>query len=187
VKLEQTYDVFQKLFFINMRIKKMKLHHGLSIVLAAACLSLLMSCSREPEITAEQPHHHGHDNHAASALSLNNGEKWQTDVPLRQGMQSINDAAMNATTDFHHDALTKEDAEKLAKHITGQVDYLINNCQLEPQADATLHVLIGDLLGGADVLSKQPLSNQGLPRIIQALQLYPDYFNHEDWNKISHE
>ncbi|HBS26019.1 MAG TPA: hypothetical protein DD827_02640 [Gammaproteobacteria bacterium] len=167
----------------------MKLHHGLSIVLTAACLLLLMSCSKEPEITPEQAHHHGHehDGHTASTLSLNQGEKWQTDVPLRQGMQSINDAAMSATTDFHHDALTKEDAAELAKHITGQVDYLINNCKLEPQADATLHVLIGDLLGGADVLSKQPLSSQGLPRIIQALQLYPDYFNHENWSGLSHE
>ena len=139
------------------------------------------------ESSAAGAHQHGHDEHAAAALSLDHGKKWQTDAPLRKGMQSINDAVMNAVVAFHQDALTKPDAEKLARHINSQVEYLVANCKLEPQADAVLHVFIGDLLAGADKLSQDPLSNQGLPRIIKVLQQYPDYFDHQGWNEVTHE
>ena len=162
----------------------MKITNTLSTVLAAACLSLSVHA---PLYAQTDAHHHGHDEHAASALSLNQGKKWQTDAPLRKGMQSIKHAAMSAADAFHHDALTKPDAEKLASHINGQVDYLVANCKLEPQADATLHVLIGDLLSGADALSKQPLSSEGLPKIVKVLQIYPDYFEHQGWDAIDHD
>lgn len=161
----------------------MKSYQTLSTALAAICLSLLINAPAG----AAGEHDHGHDAHAASTLSLDHGKKWQTDAPLRKGMMSIKHEAMNAADAFHHDALTKPDAEKLAKHITGQVDYLVENCKLEPQADATLHVLIGDLLSGADALSKQPLSSEGLPRIVKVLQLYPDYFDHQGWSGIEHD
>ncbi len=32
---------------------------------------------------------HEHDAHGTAALKLNNGQKWKTDAPLRQGMASI--------------------------------------------------------------------------------------------------
>lgn len=163
----------------------MKLHHRISALISASCLSLLITMP----VMAETSEHdaHQHEGHAASALSLNQGAKWHSDAPLRQGMQSINDAVINAVPDFHRDALTKPDAEKLASHINKQVEYLVANCKLEPQADAVLHVFIGDLLAGADELAKQPLSMQGLPRIVGVLQQYPNYFDQPGWKAISHE
>lgn len=130
-------------------------------------------------------HSHEHSEDTASGLSLDHGQKWKTDAPLRKGMQSINDAVMNAVPDYHHDTLTKTDAEQLAGHINEQVNYLIANCKLEPGADATLHVLIGDLLTGAERVSKEPLSSQGIPHLVRTLQLYPDYFEHQGWNKTT--
>jgi len=134
----------------------------------------------ETELTDHQ-HSHSQDQHADSGLSLNQGEKWKTDAPLRQGMQSINEAAMNAVLAYHNQTLTKMDGEKLAKDINEQVNYLVANCKLEPAADATLHVLIGDLLTAAAEVNKDSLSRQGLPIIIKVLQLYPDYFDHQGW------
>ncbi|MFO7603400.1 MAG: hypothetical protein R6X06_06255 [Gammaproteobacteria bacterium] len=125
-------------------------------------------------------HDHHHDSHAAT-LSLDHGHKWQTDAPLRQGMQSIRDAALPAVAAFHADRLSQAEATRLAAHIRAQVDYLVANCKLEPRADASLHALIGELLQGADVLAREPLSMQGLPRIIQTLRVYPDYFEHPGW------
>ncbi|MCW9013367.1 MAG: hypothetical protein OQL06_06250 [Gammaproteobacteria bacterium] len=165
----------------------MKTHHKFTTVLAITCLGLLFNISVKAETGTTVAHQHHHDEHAVSSLQLNQGKKWSTDAPLREGMQSINKAAMEATTAFHHDALTKSDAEKLAQHINNTVNYLVANCKLEPQADAVLHVLIGDLLSAADTLSNQPLSSQGLPRIINTLQLYPKYFEHKDWNSIAHD
>lgn len=129
-------------------------------------------------------HKHGHDNHAVSGLSLDSGNKWKTDAALRQGMQSINEAAMNAVAAYHHNDLTKTDAEKLAKQINDQVNYLVANCKLETGADATLHVLIGNLLTATAKLSDEPLSGQGLPVIVKTLQQYPDFFDHHGWNEL---
>lgn len=165
----------------------MKSHHMLTAMVAAVSLSLFFSAPLKAETGADEMHDHGHDEHAASALSLDHGKKWQTDAPLRKGMMSIRHEAMNAADAFHQHALSQSQADSLAKHIHAQVEYLVENCKLEPQADATLHVLIGDLLAGAGALAEQPLSNQGLPRIIKALQLYPDYFEHPGWAAIQHD
>lgn len=137
--------------------------------------------------TSVTDHHHSHDNHALSGLSLDHGKKWQTDAALRQGMQSINDVVMKAVPAYHHETLTKMDADKLSRQINDQVSYLIENCKLEPGADATLHVLIGDFLTGSATLSKESLSPQGLPHIVRALQLYPDYFVHPGWSQLIEE
>ncbi|MDT8283777.1 MAG: hypothetical protein RQ982_13335 [Gammaproteobacteria bacterium] len=131
--------------------------------------------------TTEQQHNHGHEDHAVSGLSLDHGKKWKTDAALRQGMQGIDDAAMKAVPAYHDETLTKADANKLARQINDQVNYLIENCKLEPGADTTLHVFIGDFLTGSANLSHQPLSPQGLPQIVKTLQLYPDYFEHDGW------
>jgi len=135
----------------------------------------------------ESDHKHSHDNHAPSELSLDHGKQWKTDAPLRQGMQSINDAVMKAVPAYHHETLTKVDAEKLSRQINDHVNYLIENCQLDPGADATLHVLIGYFLAGSAILSNEPLSSQGLPRIVKALQLYPHYFIHPGWSQLIEE
>ena len=142
------------------------------------------SLQAEPSM-ADHQYSHGQSEHAASGLSLDHGQKWKTDAPLRQGMQSISDAVMNAVPAYHHETLTKSNAEQLARHINDQVNYLVANCKLEPGADATLHVLIGDMLTAATRVANEPLSPQGMPHLVKILQLYPDYFEHQGWNEIT--
>jgi hypothetical protein len=164
----------------------MRLLCRLSIVFVGIFLSLLNAGVVMAEASkTDHQHSHAADEHTASGLSLDQGKKWETDAALRRGMKSINDAAMEAVPAYHHDELTKADAEKLAKHIDQQVSYLVANCTLEPGADATLHVLIGDLLTAAARMSNDPLSPQGLPNIVKALQQYPDYFDHQGWHKMT--
>lgn len=163
----------------------MKFFNQLSGLAAVSCLTLLIIMPVVADTSVQNSHQH--ERHAASGLSLNQGKKWQSDAPLRQGMQSIHDAVINAVPAFHREALTKPDARQLAKHIKKQVEFLVANCKLAPQADAVLHLIIADLLIGADELAKQPSSMQGLPRIVGVLQQYPNYFEQPQWNDISHE
>lgn len=164
----------------------MKSRHKILVVLVSFGLSLAGSVALKAE-TNPAEHQHGHDAHAAAALSLDQGKKWQTDAPLRRGMQSINDAVKKAIPAFHHEELGRADAERLAQHVTEQVNYLVANCKLEPEADVVLHVLIGEMLGAADKLSHDPLSDQGMPGLVNALQQYPVYFDHQGWSGITHE
>ena len=132
----------------------------------------------ETGMTGHQRDHHARKALEASKLSLDHGKKWQTDAPLRHGMQRINDAVLQAVPAYHKDSLTLPEAGKLSSEINTQVAYMIANCKLEPTADATLHVFIGDLLAGAARMEGDPASPQGLPHIVRTLDQYTKYFDH---------
>lgn len=135
----------------------------------------------QAENLSHDKHADAHHHFGVSQLQLNHGEKWQTDAPLRNGMQHIYDAAMKATSAYHAKKLSAADANSLVSHINEQIQYMISHCKLEPQEDGVLHVLIGELLEGAEALKKDPLATEGLPRIIRALNTYPQYFEHPGW------
>lgn len=162
----------------------MILIRGLSLGLAIGTVFISNAVIVQAE-TAATDHQHGHaqEEHDASVLRLDHGNKWQTDAPLRQGMQRINDAVTQAVPAYHDDALTKSEADTLARQINEQVAYLVANCKLEPDADATLHVLIGQLLAGVANLEKDPLSPQGLPYMVNTLHQYMEYFDQPVLNK----
>lgn len=119
-------------------------------------------------------HDHGHDG-SQGQMQLNAGQKWETDAPLRTGMERIRALVANAPT---HDATSMQ---SLAGGIREQVDYLIQNCKLAPEADATLHVMIAEFLQGADLISKENDPVRGLSVINAALDAYPRYFAHAGW------
>lgn len=150
-------------------------------------LPILTGCDRHDESAhqdakhahAEQANHHGHDSPAGAAgLKLNAGAKWPIDAPLRDGMQRIHSLVEASSADA---TLMPEQATATSNGVRQQVDYLIANCKLSAEADAVLHVLIAELLAGADALEKPESSAQGLDQIRQALAQYPLYFDHPGW------
>jgi len=158
------------------------LSHGLTI---ASVLFASTGAVQAETVMTDHQHGHAEKQHAVSELSLDHGKKWQTDAPLRRGMQHINDAVMHAVPAYHDDTLSKSEADELAGQINAQIEYMIANCKLEPAADATLHVLIGKLLTGAASLENDPLSSQGLPHIVSTLHQYSEYFAHPGLNKTT--
>lgn len=127
-------------------------------------------------------HDHEHADTETGALVLNDGAKWATDVPLRDGMEQIrNLIAVPQSAVSAGMPLTAADAQLVAEGVREQVDGLIRNCKLEPEADAVLHVLIAGMLQGAAELEGMPPSANGLARIRQALDQYPQYFSHAGW------
>ena len=83
---------------------------------------------------------HSHDHAASEAkLVLNQGQKWPTDAPLRQGMENIRSAVAKGMKD-----------EALAKAVETEVAGIVQNCKLEPEADEQLHIVIAELMAGAE-------------------------------------
>lgn len=76
------------------------------------------------------------------------------------------------------------DMEALAKGVQQQVDYLVANCKLPPAADETLHVMITDLLEGADLVTKKNDPQRGIAVMRKAVETYPKYFDHAGWPGI---
>ncbi|MEN9404503.1 MAG: hypothetical protein RL091_3206 [Verrucomicrobiota bacterium] len=128
---------------------------------------------------------HEHSDHGASALSLNDGKRWTTDEPLRIGMQRIRDAVAQAVATPEPSALLPAQAKLLADTIQENVAYLMQNCKLEPKADATLHVLINELMAGAAAVTANPASRDGALKLAAALREYPKYFDHPGWSPLT--
>lgn len=117
--------------------------------------------------------------HAEShALQLDAGRRWATDAPLRQGMTAIRALVEPLGAGQR---LEPGQGARVAQGIREQVNFLVANCKLAPQADATLHVLIGDLLRGAAELEQPGADARGVATIRAALALYPQYFDHPGW------
>lgn len=132
-----------------------------------------------PHAVAATDDQHG-DMH--SKLRLDEGQPWATDAPLVAGMERIRDAVNEAAA---LPALNATSAAALAQSVRDQVNFLIANCRLEPDADATLHVFIAQLLNAAAALEKDPASSEGLPELQETLREYPHYFAHPGWQAES--
>ncbi|MEY4939387.1 MAG: hypothetical protein RIQ93_1122 [Verrucomicrobiota bacterium] len=132
---------------------------------------------RHPHATNDHPQH----DEGTAALTLDNGRRWETDVPLRTGMQRIRDAVDQAFIAQASGRLTPAEAKALWGSVQENVNFLIANCKLAPKADAALHVLITELLAGAAQLAENPAAHEGLARMGQALRHYSDYFDHPGW------
>lgn len=131
------------------------------------------------------PAEHGHGQHGMSELVLNDGKRWATDAPLRQGLERVRNAVAPIVAASAARPLTKDEATALSGAIKDQVQFLVENCKLEPKADAALHVLLNDFLQGADALAADPASKAALERVVKALELYPQYFDHQNWQPLT--
>lgn len=117
-----------------------------------------------PAFAAEDAHSHGAAAGEAK-LVLNQGQKWPTDAPLRQGMESIRAAVEQGMKD-----------EPLAKKVESEVAGIVQNCKLEPEADEQLHIVIAELMAAAEAKDNA--------RLAKALNAYGEHFDHAGWKRL---
>jgi hypothetical protein len=117
-----------------------------------------------PAFAAEVAHSHGQAAEEAK-LVLNQGKKWQTDAPLRQGMENIRAVVAKGAKD-----------EALAKAVETEVAGIVQNCKLEPAADEQLHIVIAELMAGAEAKDAE--------RVAKALNAYGEHFDHAGWKRL---
>lgn len=147
-----------------------------------ASLILAIFTTAHAAATAEGHHHHSHAGEPQK-LQLNAGKKWATDAPLRQAMNDINQAMATALPRIHRQDFSKAEYQALAKTIRDHVGYAVAHCQLEPKADAMLHLVIADLLAGAESMEGEDVDSRhdGAVKVLQALRSYGNYFQHPGW------
>lgn len=155
-----------------------------TLVPAAMMGLLLVAGPGHAAGAADKGHdHHDHATQEAGGLVLNEGERWATDAALREGMEHVRATFVEALPAYQRGEFSHEAATEAARAIDDHVAFLVENCKLEPAADAVLHVLVGELLQGAEGLRQAPQSGEGLPRIHAALRDYPRFFDHPGWEE----
>lgn len=153
-----------------------------SYLTLAACLISVSSVHAQ----MQPSHDHGHTEHGAMQLELNHGQPWSTDAPLREGMQNIRVAVTEAQQANKQDHLDATQVQTLVTAIEDNTLFMVQNCSLEPKADANLHILLGRLSAAATAIKADSKSVNGLPEILEVLDIYPRYFSHPGWQVTAH-
>ncbi|MCG2577482.1 hypothetical protein LZ012_10800 [Dechloromonas sp. XY25] len=146
-------------------------------------LLLTVALAAASPLLAADHHHHGHAAQESSPLQLNAGKKWATDEALRQGMNSINQAMAKAQPQIRQNSFSDDQYRELAATIGKNVGDIVENCKLEPKADAMLHLVIADLQAGAEMMAgkTQGARHEGADKVFKSLKAYGQYFQHPGW------
>jgi hypothetical protein len=156
----------------------------------AAILSTaaLLSVCAGTALAQDPGHSHdaGQDTSGPAQLTLNNGKKWATDANLRQGMSRIRDALAAELPAIHAGKATAKQYQALAQKANDQIAFMVKNCKLDEKADAMLHLLLADIIAGADamVLQDSSKARKGAEQIAHALENYATYFDHPGWRSL---
>lgn len=100
---------------------------------------------------------------------------------------AIHTIAAGALPAAHAGKLPPARYNALANDVNAQIGYIVENCKLDPKADAQLHIIVGDLADGVETMQgKRPGQGraQGVVKISQTLNTYGKYFNHAGWRTI---
>lgn len=142
----------------------------------AAAIAVLL-CMAAPQPATAQAHAHREAAHApAVPAAAAPARRHATDAPLRQGMQGIR-AAVEALGHYEHGHMGPEQATILARQIQAEVNGIIANCKLAPDADAALHAIIVPLMQQAAALERTPARLEAIPPMRQALADYAERFD----------
>jgi hypothetical protein len=135
-------------------------------------------------MAAEPTHSHAHGESEAT-LTLDHGQKWQTDAPLRQGMGNMRAAMSKALPAIHGNKLDRAGYDALAGKLEGEMAYVVTNCKLDPQADAQLHIVLAQIGGGIEQM-KAAQGENGAVAVVTALNAYGEHFDHPGWKPLGH-
>ena len=159
----------------------MKPYRILATTAAIAALALTAGLPAH----AADAHSHGApaaDAHAAAphALTLNQGKRWVTDAPLRRHMGDIRALVSDKLESIHGGKLSPADYQALGAAIEGKVGAIVTDCKLPPDADAMLHLIVADLLAGADVMQGKAAGDaaEAAHKVVEAVNNYGTYFDH---------
>lgn len=135
--------------------------------------------------TADHAHDHGHGaGGGLSKLQLNNGQKWQTDAVLRQGMAKVRDHMAVAVPRIHAGQFDDAAYATLAADLVGAVTEVMKGCKLPPAADEQLHYVLAEIFVGTDQMKKPGDRHAGAVKVLQALAAYPKFFDDAEFKGL---
>jgi hypothetical protein len=150
-------------------------------ILAPAMLAIMLG-SGMPGAMAHD-HDHSHEKSAPQKLMLKNGHKWDTDEALRQAMSRIRTEMAASQPGNQGEKVSLQQYQAMANKVNEQVAFMMQNCKLDKDADAMLHLVLADIIAGVDAMAGQNWGDarQGAKKVKHALENYATYFNHPGW------
>lgn len=150
-------------------------------------IALLLALALSSPLAALAADAHDHGKPVPHKLTLNAGKKWGTDEALRKAMAAIHASASQTLPAAHSGKATAADYEAFGKEVTAQVGYMVENCKLDPQADAQLHLIVADLMNGVEMAEGKHGEKKratGVVKVAQAANAYGKHFDHAGWQAV---
>lgn len=151
----------------------------ISTLIAAA-----FAVSANAPATAAEPHSHAA--HAPAKLALDHGKKWVTDAALRQYMGEIRTLVEADLGAIHAGKASRAQYQALGASVEKKVGSIVAECKLPPASDAMLHLIVADLVAGADIMQGKAPGNPaaGAHKVVTAANAYGRYFDHPGWKQL---
>jgi len=75
---------------------------------------------------------------------------------------------------------------RLGTLVEARVATIVAECRLEPAADANLHLVVAELIAGADAMQGKIRTTPaaGAMQTVRAVNQYGRYFNHPGWKPV---
>lgn len=156
-------------------------------VIILALAPLLFSCNSSGDKTVKtadtaikakhKEHESGHEQLSASALSLNNGAKWQTDENTRIHVTRLIDSlhAFNAKPNSDHNAY-----HAFAASMQRDMDSLIRDCRMKGPDHEALHLWLHPVLQDIKDLVSTVTAEEGkesTAMLGRDIEKFNQYFN----------
>lgn len=146
----------------------------MKVFLISTILSLIFSGQA---FAAENNHH----NHKVSSKTkeAKPSKKFVPDEALKERMNSI----LGAMKELEMQGVVAEKKKHVVTtgtRLESIVEDIFKTCKLAPEADASIHPILTQILEGASMLKKGDERN-GHEKIHKALLKYEDYFEHSGW------
>lgn len=124
----------------------MRLHLAIPALLA---ITMMASGLHRAANAGEDKHSHGHSEHAAAAtaLSLDNGDKWLMDEHTRNKMTEMEGAFYSA------DHGNQASLNTLGMRMSQDVEELVAGCTMQGKAHEQLHVFLTDYIPTVQAMS----------------------------------
>lgn len=141
-------------------------------------------------LLAEQEHHHLHAGgvDVLAMLVLNDDAKWPVDAVLSAAMLELRAELMQHLDAIHHHRFTGQEYQQFAAFVAQQIQQIVANCELTPEADAQFHLVLAAMMQGQKQLAQNDVATQrqGAVQLLRALQQYPQYFADPAFAAIVH-
>lgn len=139
-----------------------------------------------PGVAAAATEEHSHDGHEAGSmeLTLDAGKKWRGNDHLRKAMGEIRVAIASRLGEIHENNLPAREYKTLATSVQGQIDYMVENCNLPEAEDEQLHIVLNQIIEGIGEMEEGSEPRSGAVKIVQAHNAYGKYFEHPGWQPL---
>lgn len=152
---------------------------------AAVILIAIASLGANDALASPAPHDSAHAHHASASPrpTFDDGRKWATDEPLRRHMEAVRELLARHSSAVLQGELTWDQAKVLGADVELKVAAILADCRLAPGADANLHLILADMVEGADILQGKTRHRPeaGTAKVARATQMYATYFEHPGW------